>query len=781
MADCEALLELKSILDVEGVLNWSNDMPIVEWDGVTVAGEEPRVTELDLQRRDLSGNLPSELAQLTGLKVLNLSRNYLNEEIPPRLGDLANLEILNLKYNQLSGIIPIELTKLRGLHELNLSFNRLTGKIPPELGNLENLAYLHLHSNNLTGIIPVEIADITSLNVLTLHHNTLVGHIPPQLGDLRKLSILYLNSNELSGKIPVEIGQLTNLQTLDLSDNRLTGSIPIEFAELSKLRKLYLHENHLTGEIPQVLGTLSNLWEITLDYNVLEGCLPYQLKNVEVDHRPMPVCDDPTFYQPPDFIFKGGVDLAIRYIERTPKYELYRVTYWNDTRTCRYPYTSDFGPVLCDDRDGKKRWPEPGELVELKAHIKNYGDEPSAPFSYYWTIGSAIVNTGRHEGLQSGEDGQLKIQTEWPETNLLVSLVLDPTDEIEEILETNNELREWMTGYTLGIYFLAPSRQTSTYEVLTTADPDGISVRSPERWVHDHVGRLNKLLADAGLTDRIRVELLVETNDKQFHLTHELRYKMDGWWMINYTTPVGSDYGHSAPAVMDHGLLHEWMHQLGVIDIYRMHLEENEIALEDANRPGELAGCNIPLFWGNDWTCYRFPDGIEDMMGAVSYFIGAHTAGGLRSNAGHRRGYYGEYLFDTPTTTTLRIVDIRGNALPGVRLSFFQKGEHWRGANYYHEVDSIPEFTLTTDENGRVALPNQGVTGILTATGHQLRPNPFGVIDVVGYNGIFIIEMESDECTNYEWLTIVELNLAYWDGHTDHAEFTKTLRCPPPS
>ena len=58
-------------------------------------------------------------------------------------------------------------------------------------------------------------------------------------------------------------------------------------------------------------------------------------------------------------------------------------------------------------------------------------------------------------------------------------------------------------------------------------------------------------------------------------------------------------------------------------------------------------------------------------------------------------------------------------------------------------------------------------------------PNPFGIISVGGDNGIFLIEMTSDQCTNYEWLTLVELNLAYWDGQTDHAEFTKTLRCPP--
>ena len=91
----------------------------------------------------------------------------------------------------------------------------------------------------------------------------------------------------------------------------------------------------------------------------------------------------------------------------------------------------------------------------------------------------------------------------------------------------------------------------------------------------------------------------------------------------------------------------------------------------------------------------------------------------------------------------------------------------------------MPEFELITDNSGVAFLPNRGVTGIVTATGHQLRPNPFGVIDVVGTNGTFVIEMHGP-CINYEWLTIVELNLAYWTGLEDHAMFTKVLRCPPP-
>ena len=225
---------------------------------------------------------------------------------------------------------------------------------------------------------------------------------------------------------------------------------------------------------------------------------------------------------------------------------------------------------------------------------------------------------------------------------------------------------------------------------------------------------------------------------------------------------------------IEHALLHELMHQLGVIDLYQMFIDTRTSLLPDANRQGQKAGCGTD-YWSHDYKCFRFTEGIDDLMGTGPLAIGAHTAGGLKSNAGHRRGHYGEYLYDTPSTVSVRIVDQDGRDLPNVALRFYQYELQEQG----HLLDAIPEFELTTDSDGIAVLPNRGITGIVTATGHQLKPNPFGIIDVVGTNGTFVIEMRGT-CINYEWLTVVELNLAYWDGHEDEAVFTKTLRCPPP-
>ena len=183
----------------------------------------------------------------------------------------------------------------------------------------------------------------------------------------------------------------------------------------------------------------------------------------------------------------------------------------------------------------------------------------------------------------------------------------------------------------------------------------------------------------------------------------------------------------------------------------------DNILLHDVNRPGYKAGCGLD-YWDHEGNCYEFPKGIGDIMsGSHDRIIGAHTAGGLRSNTGYRRGFYGEYLYDTPQSTSVRIVDTAGSPMSDVALRFYQYELRPEG----HILDATPEFTLTTDASGVAALPNRGITGIVTATGHQLKPNPFGLIDVVGdKRHLHHRDAGRRHAPIYEWLTVVDLNLA---------------------
>ena len=181
-SDREALFAIHS--NTKG-LNWSRDIPLGMWEGVTI-NSKGRVTGLDLSQSQMSGEIPPELAHLSSLRYLSLFLNQLSGEIPPELARLSSLRYLNLSRNELSGEIPPELSRLANLSILSLSRNRLSGEIPPELSRLANLS------------------------ILSLTHNRLSGEIPPELGRLSNLRRLYLNDNsQLTGCIPSSLqGQL---------------------------------------------------------------------------------------------------------------------------------------------------------------------------------------------------------------------------------------------------------------------------------------------------------------------------------------------------------------------------------------------------------------------------------------------------------------------------------------------------------------------------------------------------------------------------------------------
>ena len=187
--DCQMLLGVRDAMAGTTPLEWGSRIPISEWEGITLGGNPLRVEAIELTRFPLSGSIPPEIGELTGLHALVLGGEgaYLGK----RLG--------------------------RGL----------TGSIPPELGNLKNLQYLVLVSGYLT------------------------GSIPPELGNLENLERLILSNNLLSGAIPLELGNLTNLTRMDLSINRLEGEIPAELSQLKLLYDLSVTENLLTGCVPE--------------------------------------------------------------------------------------------------------------------------------------------------------------------------------------------------------------------------------------------------------------------------------------------------------------------------------------------------------------------------------------------------------------------------------------------------------------------------------------------------------------------------------------------------
>ncbi len=285
--DCTALLGVKDTLRGTGTLNWANTLSMASWDGVALASNKNRVTELFFPNVGLNGTIP-DLSALTGLEKLTLTTGLTGSIVATHLP--TSLEELYLQANKFTGSIPdlsglTNLTLLSAagsgltgsldgthfpasLQYLRLGSNELTGSIP-DLSALTNLLHLHLEDNEFTGSAP-DLSALTNLESVQLQHNSLTGsldgtHFPASL------TSLLLSNNELTGSIP-DFSGLTSLETLHLHHNGLTGSIGAADFPAS-LTRLVLRDNGLTGSIPN-LSALTSLEWLLLGDNNLDGSIP---------------------------------------------------------------------------------------------------------------------------------------------------------------------------------------------------------------------------------------------------------------------------------------------------------------------------------------------------------------------------------------------------------------------------------------------------------------------------------------------------------------------------
>lgn len=165
---------------------------------------------------------------------------------------------ISLQGKGLSGEIPAALGELKNLTGLYLHFNFLHGEIPEEIAGLSELTDLYLNVNSLSGIVPPKLGNMSNLQVLDLCCNRLSGNIPMQLGSLQKLSVLSLQYNQLTGAIPATLGDLGGLTRLDLSFNSLFSSIPVKLANAPALQVLDVRNNTLSGKVPSALERLGD-------------------------------------------------------------------------------------------------------------------------------------------------------------------------------------------------------------------------------------------------------------------------------------------------------------------------------------------------------------------------------------------------------------------------------------------------------------------------------------------------------------------------------------------
>ncbi|KAI3944604.1 hypothetical protein MKW98_021062 [Papaver atlanticum] len=90
-----------------------------------------KLIRLYLHNNRFTGSIPSTFSNLKSLTELDLSRNALDGELSTWIGNMRSLRVLQLSNNSFHSVIPSAVINMENLVQFDVSHNRLTGKIPP--------------------------------------------------------------------------------------------------------------------------------------------------------------------------------------------------------------------------------------------------------------------------------------------------------------------------------------------------------------------------------------------------------------------------------------------------------------------------------------------------------------------------------------------------------------------------------------------------------------------------------------------------------------------------
>lgn len=119
---------------------------------------------------------------------LRMANNVLEGTISTLIGTMLNLTEFTIGSSLMKGSIPTEMYQLTALKILDLHNSSFTGPLPESgFGNLINLRQFEVHGNDFTGTIPnISIASMTNLERLQLQDNDrLTGLITEEICSMR--------------------------------------------------------------------------------------------------------------------------------------------------------------------------------------------------------------------------------------------------------------------------------------------------------------------------------------------------------------------------------------------------------------------------------------------------------------------------------------------------------------------------------------------------------------------------------------------------------------------
>lgn len=488
-------------------------------------------------------------------------------------------------------------------------------------------------------------------------------------------------------------------------------------------------------------------------------------------------------------------DLDAGFVHRTPQYNRFKVSFLGDQH-------------IEPGYENEKKWPDPGELVTYTAHVFNKGDQAATGVVYHWYFDEQLVGHGTIP-LMPGQSGtEVSLDHPWPADTVqqvsvppgamtlhpkqlqraigdhVIRLELDPLDAVAESCEINNAVQDYINALTFWVFM-----DETTY-ALFNKHTSFLESYSAEDWARMQLIGLERRLRVSGCQQRLRLDMLAVYPDGSLNpggvhapIGDEVR-QADGRWgfQIGEWPEPGVE---RFAKIVQNPLMHEWGHQIGLIDVYQYDIATNNCLI---TRGGQrVAGTSLmPLvspwnvFYGNMKVMHAGGQALTDysaralMADPAARSLSPGSAAGMTRNLGLRRGFFGDYLGAIQQgTITLKVQHHGGAPVPGCQIRVFQRALDTT-------VPDNPKFTGQTDAEGEWIFPNRTEPGW---QGGLSVNNPWSYVensiyhkapDPVGRNVPLVIELEFAGIVEYHFVEVDELNVAMGGGVIDNYTITLT-------